>query len=147
MVEVQVKTKRVVLKVLLHLSLCAADREAHGGPEWVTFDPDYLAEQPADVIIGLEREARAAEGERVALLPLLLDPTNMEGIALKAKLILARRQAGCVDVWGKFQPRIAALRYRAEAVFEQPEAAGTDPLANGSAMSPTTPADAPSPTG
>lgn len=147
MVDVQVKPARVVRKVLLRMSMCAADREAHGGPEWVTFDPDYFADLPADVIIALEREARIAEGTLVALLPLLLDPTSFDGLAVKAKLILARRQAGCVDAWAKFQPRIAALRFRTEPVFEDPEAAAADPLDDGSATSPTTPADAPSPTG
>ena len=147
MVDVQVKPPRVVRKVMLHMALAPADREQHGGPEWVTFDPEYLEDLPANVIIGLEREARAAEGERIALLPLLVDPLNLEGVAVKAKLMLARRQAGCVDAWTSFQPRIAAIRYRSEPVFDQPEAATADPLADGSATSPTTPVAEPSPSG
>lgn len=144
MADVTLPGRRKVVKVLMHIQVAAEDREAYGGEEWVTFDPEYVENLPAREIIALEQAAKAA-GEPIHLLTLM--PDEMEGVRVKAMLLLARKQAGLVDVWANFQPRLGKLRFRIEPIFAEPEPEHPDPLGDGSASSPTTPADAASPTG
>lgn len=156
MAEVQIPAaapaERVAKKVLLHMQMCAADLEQFGGPAdgWLTFDTDYVDDLPARDLIAIERAARDA-GEPINLLPspdLIMGEDSMRGVSVKAKLFLARRQAGYVDKWADFQPRLGHVRYRVEPVFDEPAPEGGDPLAEaGSATSSTGPAAAPSPTG
>jgi hypothetical protein len=148
--DVDVPTgKRVAAKVLFRMRMCPADLEQYGGPDdgWFTFDPDYVDELPARDLIALERAAAAA-GEPINLLPtvyLVTDEEAMSSVSVKAKLLLARRQAGYADAWADFQPKLGQLRYRVEPVFDTP--AGADPLADGSTASSTAPAEEPSPAG
>lgn len=138
-------TERIAAKVLVHLSMCEADRDAYGGPEWVVYDYDDVADLPADVFVDLERQMRRAGDGDMAVANIASNWNDISAVAVKARLWFARRAAGLADEWDKFNPRILKVRVRVEPVFA--DGGDVDPPVDGSAESSTTPADSPSPTG
>lgn len=137
--------ERIAAKVLVHLSMCAADRDQFGGPEWVVYDYDDVADLPADVLVDLERQMRRAGDGDTAVANIATDWNDISAVAVKARLWFARRAAGMQDEWASFNPRYLKIRVRIEPVFA--DGGDVDPPADGSAESSTTPADSPSPIG
>lgn len=114
--------------VKTRLRMCPADRDAYGGPEWVVFDPDALAELPGSKL----EEIETTTGFRIAWF--WIPSLRISARGQRAALWVARKMAGLVDEWDQFDPRI--LLADAEPVPDQPTAAGPgddeDPPAGGS---------------
>lgn len=103
--------------------LCRLDRDAYGDPPgsdgWVVFDPDQLAELPCTELEHIE----AQTGFLVA--SFWAPSRRVSARGQRAALWIARRQAGLVDVFNEFDPRI--LLVESEAVDEPAEAGDADP--------------------
>ncbi len=82
--------------------LCPDDREKYGGPEWVVFDPDALVDLPGSELEQME----VATGFRIAWF--WLPSLRISARGQRAALWIARRQAGLVDDWNEFDPKILA---------------------------------------
>lgn len=83
----------------IRFRMCDEDRDAYGGPEWVTFDRERFKHLPGSELMAFE----AATG-----FPLTgyFDDRIDSAHGQRARLWVARRMAGLVDDWDKFDPRI-----------------------------------------
>lgn len=86
--------------------MCQEDRDRFGGPEWVTFDMDALADLRAAEL----EEIEETTGFRLVWFYVVDRRVSIRG--QRAALWIARRQAGLVDDWDKFDPLILQVEPR-----------------------------------
>lgn len=119
----------------IRLRMCEADRDAYGDPPkaedgWVTFDPEALAELPASKLEDVE----TTTGFRIAYFWMPSQRISARG--QRAALWIARMQAGAVDEWSSFDPRVLQVETEIIPAPKPASAAGgggADPPADGSA--------------
>lgn len=75
---------------VIELSMCDADREKYGGPEWVSLDVDRLYDTPASYIERWERETGGYAIERALAEGGGFAPAK----AVRVLMWLARKQSG-----------------------------------------------------
>jgi len=85
------------------IRLCKEDRERYGGPEWVEFDHDTLANCEA----GFLERFEDATGMTITEFGDALNRGSVK--SLRAMVWVARSLAGCEDPWPTFQPRVLRM--------------------------------------
>ncbi len=116
---------------VLRIRLCETDRDSYGGPEWVVLDTDALLDLPASELEQIEMTIGSALAPYLAFVE-RADARQARAMLARMRRVcvwLARRQAGLVDEWDKFDPRV--LR----AGFELVEGADVVPPAEPSPLS------------
>lgn len=91
------------------LRMCQEDRDRYGGPEWIVFDFDALANLRA---LELE-EIEETTGFR--LVGFYVADLRVSIRGQRTALWIARRQAGLVDDWDTFDPLILQVESRPAA--------------------------------
>jgi len=113
----------------IELKLGAKDLAQYGGPEWLRFDPDTLADMSYDELEALEAPIRGEDGLTLAfMLKLEWRAQTLRGI--RAMHWIARQVTGLPDPeYAQFKPNPLATDFR--------EAADVDPPAPGSSEPPS----------
>lgn len=138
-------------KVVIRVRMSDADRDEYGGPEWVEYDHAIVEDMRASERIEIETTIGMS-------IPSWIDALAADIYAAqpaKALLWLARRQAGLVDDWAKFDPHVARrhLTIREHRVpldggdADPPASSPAPSTESGSDSSPTTPEDSAPATG
>jgi hypothetical protein len=76
--------------MIIELSMCEADRETLGGPEWIPLDVDRLLDTPADQLIRWEAET----GYPIERAISQIETGRPQAAATLVMLWLARKQGG-----------------------------------------------------
>jgi hypothetical protein len=86
----------------MELRMCVEDRDTYGGPEWVLFDLDSLVDVPCNVL----EEWENLTGFTITD---LWSTEQRKTRGIRMMLWIARRQAGMLDKWEDFNPRVLRL--------------------------------------
>lgn len=128
----------------LRISLCPADQERFGGPEWIVFDEDDLADVPIDTLERWEKPLLDTYG--MSLLDMIAEATGGKVTmrSLRAMVWMAYQRAGVDIDYAEFNPRLMDPQLRAH---EGDDAAPPAPTGDGpsSPASSVDPADAAQP--
>lgn len=85
---------------MVKFRLCEEDRETYGGPEWVEFSVELLADQPSDFCEQIEDTLGWTVGDLGTQL------IRASTRSLRAAIWIGRRIAGCDDDWASFKPKV-----------------------------------------
>jgi hypothetical protein len=92
--------------------LGAKDRAQYGGPEWVPFDPDELAQMTYDELAELERDILTEDHLSLASLLAYHWPLKT-ALGFRGAHWIARQLAGITEPeWAQFKPNTLATDYR-----------------------------------
>lgn len=109
----------------LELQLGAKDLAEYGGPEWLPFDPEALADMDYDALEEIERPMRLADGMTLArMLTYEWIAKTLPGI--RAVFWVARQVAG-IDKpeWDDFKPNPLACDWRTVGGGDVPPPGGS----------------------
>lgn len=92
--------------------LGAKDHDKYGGPEWVAFDPDKLAQMDWDELAELERDILIENSLSLASLLAFHWPLKT-ALGFRGVQWIARQLAGITEPgWSDFKPNTLATDYR-----------------------------------